>query len=187
MVLGNRYESVIQPQRGCDPRLENHWARQCRQRARANEYKIDKVFSITQSLALGGVRELNRRWGRKIVGIRGVEDTRRTWPMEWIIQGSLGLTETEVTTSELGPLSVCYGCVAWYSCETPNSRRGAVSHSFVCSWDPSLLLSCLIQSWYEGLNLVWLQHFMSSSIDISEDLLFSDGKRKKSGSKGEGR
>jgi hypothetical protein len=38
--------------------------------------------------------------------------------------------------SELGPLNICYGCVAWTSCGAINSQKGANSDSFACPWDP---------------------------------------------------
>ena len=49
--------------------------------------------------------------------------------------------------SVLGPLHVCYSCVAWCFCETPNSGIGGVSDSFACSWDP-FSTGGLTLSWY---------------------------------------
>ena len=45
------------------------------------------------------LREPLRRRDGRIVGVRGVEDTRRTGPTEPTKQGSPGLTETETATS----------------------------------------------------------------------------------------
>ena len=38
--------------------------------------------------------------------------------------------------SELGPLHICYGNVAWCVGGTPESGSGGVSDSLPCSWYP---------------------------------------------------
>jgi hypothetical protein len=53
-----------------------------------------------------------------IIEARGVEDTRRTQPTERAKQGSEGLIETEVATTQptgsaLGPLHIRCVCLAW--------------------------------------------------------------------------
>jgi hypothetical protein len=72
----------------------------------------------THSRTLGRGRESHIRGGRRITGARvgGI----RTQTTESTKQVSEELTETEVTNmdsawSELGPLHVSYGCVAWCS------------------------------------------------------------------------
>lgn len=77
---------------------------------------------------------------------------------------------------ELGPLHVCYYCVAWCSWVTTNSGCGGVTDSFACSWTLFLQLACLIQrdmricvqSYCNILCPVWLAYLGS--------LLFSEGK-----------
>ena len=64
----------------------------------------------------------------KIVGAREVKNTTRQWLTESNHQGSLGLKETEPSGSQYGsdlsPLHIYYGCVAWCSCGTPKSGSG---------------------------------------------------------------
>ena len=60
-------------------------------------------------------------------------------------RGSQGLTETELAIRELygfdlGPLYVCYDCIAWYSCGTPTVGAGTVSDSLNCFQDPLPLI-----------------------------------------------
>lgn len=68
----------------------------------------------------------NRRGRRKdYIGVRGIKDTIRK-PIESTYLGSYGLTETELANmdpvgSELGPLHIPYGCVAWSSYGIPSN------------------------------------------------------------------
>lgn len=48
-----------------------------------------------------------------------------------------------------GSLQMCYGCVAWCFCATPNNVSGSISDPFDCSRGPFLLPDCLLQSRYE--------------------------------------
>lgn len=81
----------------------------------------------THSQTLGGTQESLCEGGEEnIVGGIAMEDTRRTWSTQSPKQGSWGITETEMTKQSLDgsapcPLHICYGCVAWDFCGTPNS------------------------------------------------------------------
>lgn len=71
----------------------------------------DQIGDLYWVHCLGASGKRGRRGGR-IIGIGGVEDIR-TQPIESTKQGSSGLTETEVASTELalGPLQECCGCV----------------------------------------------------------------------------
>ena len=61
------------------------------------------------------LRDPGGRGEEKIVGVRGVEDSKRTWPKDSSKLGSHGLTETEAanlgpTWLAPGPLPLSYGC-----------------------------------------------------------------------------
>jgi hypothetical protein len=72
------------------------------------------------------------------VGVRGIKDTRRTWPTESTKQGSQGLTETEMTVTEpawVSARSSAYTLwlLAWGVCGTLNCGRQGAPDSFTCS------------------------------------------------------
>jgi hypothetical protein len=56
--------------------------------------------------------------------------------MGWRAKKQGSLQSGSLHGSNLGHLHICYGCVAWCSCGTPNSASGrAVSDSFTRLWD----------------------------------------------------
>lgn len=60
-----------------------------------------------------------RKTGKNVVGVRGVEDTRRTWPKEQISANSdlqkLKWQSQSLHEFALGPMHVSYSCLIWGS------------------------------------------------------------------------
>jgi hypothetical protein len=93
--------------------------------------------------ALLDLRELCRRWGGRITGVRGVEHIKRSWFTESPEQGSEKLRETLVVITG-GPARVytrSFACTLW--CYLGVFVRlltvgvGDVSDSFACFADSS--------------------------------------------------
>mgnify|MGYP006922462844 CR=1 FL=1 len=47
---------------------------------------------------------------------------------------NLGCIICRLHGTDLCPLRICYSCVAWSSCGTPNMRAGTISDSFARCW-----------------------------------------------------
>jgi hypothetical protein len=86
---------------------------------------------------------LDGAWGiwkkkERTVGAKVGKDTIRTRLTESSDQDSQRLKKQSgnLCESDIGPLHTHFGCIAWCSCGTPNSGRGAVFDPFACFWDP---------------------------------------------------
>lgn len=114
----------------------------------------DPQTDITWKESLNGrshrvIRGPRGRGGGKIVGVRGMEDTRRAWPTKSTNWSSYGLTEAEVASR--GPAWVCTRfsgyvmAVSLVLCGTPKGGIRYTPDYLACSWDsfPPAGLPCL--------------------------------------------
>jgi hypothetical protein len=83
----------------------------------------------------------HRRGRSQIVGSRGLRTPGEEGPQNQLSRAHRGSQRLKWQTqtlygSNLGPLHIPYGCVAWCPCGTTNSGMESISNSFAWVWNP---------------------------------------------------